>query len=314
MDYSIFYRKARDPSRVAIELPRYDIFISAFNSSDRISSVFDGVRAKRKYWLIQPEYGFRSLEFPTTGELVAPDELDEQIQIEKLLSKIGAVQRKNLCVDITGFMRHSLVFLIAKLQSLGVHCFTALYSEPRAYVKQEQTLFSTSTSGTVRSIRGMHGVHDQNLVDHVVIGIGYDHRLISEVANSKDSAAAVPLFAFPSLSPDMYQQSVMRAADCGELALSSNWIVNRRFAPANDPFATAQVVSAVIQDIDRTNKGSNVYLSPLSTKAQALGFVLYWLREGKSRGAVSMLMPECLSYERETSTGLRRFWEYRIEL
>ncbi len=231
-----------------------------------------------------------------------------------LIAKVGDLRGKSICIDITGFMRHAIVFLFAKLKACGVDKLIALYSEPDAYLKQERTLFSTATSGTVRSVRGMHGTHDPNRMDFLIIGVGYDHRLIGEVANSKDSAVSYPVFAFPSLSPDMYQQSVMRAADCGELTISNTWLVNRRFAPANDPFATAQVLSTILGDIDRMHPGSNIYLSPLSTKAQTLGFGLFWLLEGRSRGAVTMLMPECVSYARETSTGFRRLWEYTVEL
>ncbi|MDC5141190.1 hypothetical protein NRA28_16210, partial [Acinetobacter baumannii] len=82
----------------------------------------------------------------------------------------------------------------------------------------------------------------------------------------------------------------------------------------NNPFATAQVISELIKELDlENNKKNNLYLSPLSTKAQTLGFAIYWALEGSTRD-ISILLPECLTYSRETSKGLKRLWLYDVEL
>jgi hypothetical protein len=211
-------------------------------------------------------------------------------------------------------MRHVLVFLVAKLAHLGVREFTALYSEPMYYLNQESTTFSTTTTGVVRPVRGMAGSNSSAGRDALIVAVGYDHRLISEVANHKDSALVYPVLAFPSLSPDMYQQSALRSSESGDVALTGDWVSNRRFAPANDPFSTAGILQEVVGEIDRREPGANIYLSPLSTKPQALGFALYWQLEGKARGAVTLLLPECLTYSRETSQGIKRLWTYTVEL
>jgi hypothetical protein len=211
-------------------------------------------------------------------------------------------------------MRHVLVFLLAKLARNGVKELSVIYSEPVAYSKQEDTQFSTRTSGIVRPVRGMAGSNSSQAKDHLIISVGYDHKLISEVANSKDDSTVYPLFSFPSLSPDMYQQSAIKASESGDVALRGEWVSNRHFSPANDPFSTATVVRDLVADIDRAGLPANIYLSPLSTKAQALGFALYWQLEGRLRGGVSMLLPECSTYSRETSTGLKRLWLYNVEL
>lgn len=313
-DYSIFYRRPVGTNRIAQELQVYDIFVSAFNSSERVGKVFNDVRALKKIWLIHPEYKYSPLEEPVGFPKVRPESSDEIVQIEALLTEMGDLGDKTVCVDITGFMRHVLVFLLAKLAHMGVREFTALYSEPMYYAKQEHTVFSTTTSGIIRPVRGMAGSNSSQASDYLIIAVGYDHKLISEVANHKDNSTVYPLFAFPSLSPDMYQQSAIRASESGEIALEGAWITNRRFAPANDPFSTAGIVSDIVREIDRKNKPANIYLSPLSTKVQALGFALFWQLEGKARGAVTVLLPECLTYSRETSTGLKRLWTYTIEL
>lgn len=313
-DYSIFFRRPVGVDRIAQELPPFDIFVSAYNSSDRVTKVFSEIQAAKKIWLIHPEYKYEPIDGPNGFIKVSPDKTDEVEQINALLTEIGDLTGKALCVDITGFMRHALVFLVAKLAHMGVKEFTALYSEPVEYIKQENTTFSTSTAGIPRPVRGMSGSYQSLGRDHLIIGVGYDHKLISEVSSHKDSSRVHPLFAFPSLSPDMYQQSAVSASKSGEVALEDDWISNRRFAPANDPFSTASIVSDIVRHIDRQDTLANIYLSPLSTKVQALGFAIYWQLEGRLRGATTMLLPECLTYSRETSTGLKRLWTYTIEL
>lgn len=313
IDYSIFHRNKIDIETLEAVEP-FDIFISAFNSTVRVQSVFEKIVAKKKIWLIHPEYNYSHNELPTNGYIVIPEGNNELAQVDALLKSIGSLDGCRVCIDITGFMRHVLVFLVAKLNRIGINNFTAIYSEPEAYSKQEATVFTTQTAGKVRAIAGMRLSNDENAQDTLVLGVGFDHALINEVMNSKDHVVVYPVLGFPPLSPDMFQQSAIRASRSGGPALEDAWITNRRFAPANDPFATAGVVAELIRKIDATKPPPNIYLSPLSTKVQTLGFVLYWVLEGEKRGAVSMLLPECETYSRETSSGLKCLWSYEIEL
>lgn len=316
IDYSIFYRRSINVDRISKELPEFDIFVSAYNSSERVSRVFDAAIASQKFWLIHPEYCYAPLDEPTGAILIKPNSRDEVEQANQIISSLGDVRtlpQLNICIDITGFMRHALVFLVAKLARSGVTKVTFLYSEPVAYTHQENTPFSTTTSGLVRPVRGMAGINNANAKDHLIIGVGYDHKLISEVVNNKDEAEVYPIFGFPSLGADMYQQSTVRASESGDVALTGKWVSNRKFAPANDPFATADAIRNIISKIDIKYSLPNIYLSPLSTKAQTLGFALYWLLEGFDRGGVSILMPECTTYSRETSQGTKRLWLYEAE-
>ncbi|QAZ38095.1 hypothetical protein C1M51_00905 [Methylibium sp. Pch-M] len=312
MDYALFSRRPIAVDRLAKELGRFDVFVSAYNSSDRVQKVFDEVKARKKLWLIHPEYQYARIDLPTGLHLVEPNDLDEVSQVDAVLGAIGQPSGISLCVDITGFMRHALVLLLPKLAYLGVSRFTALYSEPDSYAKQEATTFSTTTSGVVRTVRGLYGTPGGGK-DHLLIAVGYDHKLISEVAGYKEGVVH-PLFAFPSLRADMYQQSALRTERSGEVALRGDWVSNRFFAPANDPFSTAAVIGERVRAIDKRGPNQNVFLAPLSTKAQALGMSLYWHFEGKSRGRCSLLLPECRTYSRETSTGFKRLWRYEVEL
>lgn len=312
IDYSLYYRRTINVDRISVEIPEFDLFISAYNSSDRIRCVYDGVRSQRKIWMIHPEYRYSGGEIPVE-ESVCPSSMDEVVQVNELLGAIGEVSPDvRVCIDITGFMRHVLLFLVAKLEYIGVKKFTAVYSEPSSYLKQEDTEFSTTTTGRVRTVSGLSSSMEYQK-DSVIVGVGYDHKLIGEVMNSREGAAIKPLFAFPSLSPDMYQQSAIRASRSGDKAQDVDWLHNRKFAPANDPFVTAEVVSSMVSALD-TRELTNVYLSPLATKVQSLGFVIYWLLQGRRRGSMAVLLPECSSYARETSSGIKRLWAFSVEL
>ncbi len=317
IDYSIFYRRSIGANRIGLEIPRFDVFLSAYNSSERVKRVFGDIRARQKFWLLHPEYCYTAPEEPNNALVIKPADRDEIIQVNAIVQAIGgenALPNLNVCIDITGFMRHVLVFLVAKLSYCGMKNISFLYSEPVTYTQLEDTPFSTTTSGLVRPIRGMAKASTSNDKDHLIIGVGYDHKLISEVVNNKDDAEVYPVFGFPSLGADMYQQSAVRASESGDVALSGKWVSNRKFSPANDPFSTADTIGRIISSIDLKHAVPNVYLSPLSTKAQTLGFAIYWVLEGVKRGGVSMLMPECITYSRETSQGMKRLWLYEVEL
>ncbi|MGK2697564.1 hypothetical protein [Serratia surfactantfaciens] len=312
IDYSVFYKRSINTERIAEELPEYDIFVSAFNSSERVGKVYNTISAKKKIWLIHPEYQYPPIEYPQENPKICPDDRNESSQVRILLAEMGDLEGKSICIDTTGFMRHVLIFLVASLFYKKVKKFTALYSEPLFYQKQGDTLFSTASSGIPRTLQGMYGSNG-NGDDHLIINVGYDHKLIGEVVDNKEGSSIFPIFSFPSLSADMYQQSALRSSKAGGVALSSGWTNNRHFSPANDPFANAAVISQIVHKIDSQCVDSNIYLTPLSTKIQALGAALYWVLEGKSRGRVSIFLPECLTYSRETSLGLKRLWSFEVE-
>jgi hypothetical protein len=313
IDYSIYYQQELQPDEIGT-IASHDVFVSAFNSSERVREVYQRISADRKIWLVHPEYQYDFGELPKNQETVVPKANSETEQVYALLTSLGPLDGKTLCIDITGFMRHVLISLMAGLARSGVTQVTVLYSEPESYAKQEATQFSTRTSGQVRTIFGMRLTRNEQAPDALILGVGFDDKLISEVINHKEHLLVYPVLSFPSLSPDMFQQSAIRAARSAAPALDEAWITNRYFAPANNPFATATVVSEIVRRLDLAGIPPNIYLSPLSTKVQALGFVLYWILEGRHRGGVSPLLPECDTYARETSVGLKRLWKYDVEL
>jgi hypothetical protein len=219
-----------------------------------------------------------------------------------------------IAVDITGFMRPQLILLPKILKSLGVKKFDAIYSEPRMYQAKEKTKFSDGPVTEVRQIKGFEGAHGTDIShDLLILAIGYDHDLISHVASSKEGAEIVEIYGLPSLRPDMYQESLIRAYRSEDALGGDEAARFRHFSPANDPFATAAVLAEVLESVKTKKIVTNIYLSPLSTKPVALGFSLFYL-DHLDGGAASMIFPIAEHYKRETSVGISRAWRYEVEL
>ena len=313
-EYLLFY-KERLPVR-AKWTRTWDVFVSAFNSSARVAEVASRVRAKDRHWLMLPEYGYTREEHPTAGRVFAQEAESEADYIAGFLSHVGSdLAGKRVVVDITGFVGHYVIALMDALQRNGVTVVDVIYAEPGRYLQSERTRFSDESVMDVRQVAGFEGVHTPDTTnDLLVLAVGYDYRLVAEVASNKEHAKKVQVFGFPSLRPDMYQESLLRASKVTE-AVGPDAADPHHFrhAPAHDPFVTAAVVSTVVREHRKKHPRANVYLSPLSTKAQALGFALFYLRECRST-ATSVLYPFCRTYARETSEGLSGAWLFRVEL
>jgi hypothetical protein len=220
----------------------------------------------------------------------------------------------SLCIDITGLLRPHLLFLVRALEQRGVRQFEALYSEPSYYKRKGATSFSGGLISGVRQVAGYEGFSNPDTQnDLLIIGMGFDANLIKEVAEDKDKANKIQLFGLPSLRADMYQQSVLRSREVADwLGDPSFSPTHRATAPANDPFVTATVLSELITARAATRPPTNIYLSPLGTKAQALGFSLFYIAEclGTNR---SIIFPFSTRYSPETTEGVSRIWLYRVE-
>ena len=315
MDYSASYKEEIPPDR-DVE-GQWDVFLSAFNPSDRVRELFDRIDARRKIWIIHPEYEMRDEDIPkgTKGtEIFQPKglDLDEADFCARLLTTISSdLAQLRLAVDVTGFMRPHMMCLVGLLKDRGVGQLDLFYSEPITYTRREATEFSKGVITGVRQVNGLEGYgNHRSDNDLMIIGAGYDHRLVSEVAQHKDAARKVVMFGFPPLRADMYQQNILRASRSWN-ALGNPPRRWRFFAPANDPFVTAEV----LREIVALNGGAdvtNLYLSPLATKAQALGFVLFYVTERRESNS-SIVFPFSSKYEKETGKGLSRTWRYVLD-
>ncbi len=315
IDYTILYKRRLTIEDLETQSEPWDVFISAFNESERVQRVFEAVAAGAKHWLLQPEYDYQVAEHPDTGLVFSPGSRNEaEFLTEYITRASGSPVAGRVCVDITGFMRPHLMLLTKLLlESPDVDSFDVLYTDPVRYSKEERTEFTKGPVVEVRQVAGFEGQHvpEHDREDLLVIGTGYDDELIRRVAEFKANSRKVQMFGLPSLQPDMYQENVLRASRASE-AVGASSDRDVCFAPANDPFATAAVLAETVHRYHEGDRVGNLYLCPVGTKPQALGFALYYLAEGEG-GPCSMIFPFAEYYAKETSKGIARIWHYRVE-
>jgi hypothetical protein len=315
IDYTIFYKKRYRHDEDWRTGDRWDLFISAFNSSQRVHDIFDGVQASEKHWWILPDYNYDPKEYPSSGTVFTSKETHESDFIQEYFDHQQLdIANQSICIDITGFMRPHLLFLMKYLWIHKVKRFDVIYTDPIRYEKKHETKFSVEGVSEVRQVAGFEGNHISDTSNDVlIIGAGYDHQLIAHVAEDKAKMRKIQIFGLPSLQADMYQENVLRANLASEAVGVGAWTTaNTRFAPANDPFVTASVLQDTIARLRAKKDITNLYLSPLATKPQVLGFALYYLLECQD-SAASIIFPFSQKYNRETTKGLSRIWKYTVE-
>lgn len=322
MEYENFYKKRYDirngfiSNKVSIK--KYDIFISAYNSSDRVKFTLKNIDAEKKHVFILPEYDFDPNEIIsveneyTTFKFAVFDEAE--IFLDYFRTNILPNSKKTILFDITGFLRPHIVYFLRLCKEFNMEAIDFLYSEPVSYKKKENTNFSKDFKN-VREIKGCAGSHQINISnDYLIIGSGYDYNMVLNIAKEKKKTKKVQILGFPSLQADMFQQNILKAYQAEEeiypnLELDSKDVI---LAPANDPFVTASLISEFIKKIDKIEPITNLYLCPLSTKSQTLGIALFYVFECLNNNT-SIIFPFCEGYEKETSEGISRFWLYTIE-
>ncbi|MBN8891039.1 MAG: hypothetical protein J0H91_12195 [Rhodospirillales bacterium] len=300
--------------KVAARGHSWDLFISAYNNSQRVQTVFSRVPAARRSWWVIPEYGYglTDLALLENPVVIARGSEAQVVKAGLAGSRFDPTRDQRLCIDITGLMRPHILFLMAHLQDIGVTQFDLLYTEPAQYSRRVETRFSIGEDVRVVSVEGFVGTHDPDTSgDLLVVGIGYDHHLISHAIQAKENARVVELHSFPSLSADMYHESILRLDRVSsERSRVSDEV---EYSSANDPFVVAAALASALRVAATRRRVTNIYLSPLATKPQAVGFGLHYLR--RMRGtATSIIYPLHLSYDKETSTGVGRSWIYPVYL
>lgn len=310
MEYSHYYKDGI--SLDDLGNGNWDVLISAHNLTERVLAVFQAASAHEKHWICHSEYGLSADVAPEEAfrcDAVREDEFILQFFEDRFHGK--SLENANICVDITGFMRPHLLYLMHYFSAMGVRGFDALYAEPGHYKKLDDTPFAAEQVYSVRQVAGFEGaMNNRTDNDLLIINAGFEDKLTAEVAEDKDKAEKILLLGLPSLKADMYQQGVLRTQRARD-ALGEG--TREVFAQASDPFATATILSEIV-DRARTEKGiDNLYLSPLATKPSALGFGLFYIRECRAKAA-SIIFPYSRRYSAESSEGIGRLWKYEISL
>ena len=312
-DYTLLYRRLSSVEEVRGS--NYDLLITAVDGSDRTRLLLDAGTAVRVVCAVLPQYQFSLSEiadlegqYPAVLPLVMSSG-DEADFANELLRRFPIGSGFRVCLDLSGFPRTHLCHLVLRLISLGVSEFDAMYIEPEHYVYEEETVFAEGTVG-VRPIRGFEGVDRPNRTEVLLIGTGFDVDVMNEVARQKPGALKLQLFGLPSLQPEMYQQNLLRTIVAGD-AVEDSVVSDRFFAPAYCPFETAQTVQQALRRAK--SLGQNLYLAPLGTKVQALGFTLYYLHECMGQRA-TMFGVTSSRLRRASAVGVGRVWRYELRM
>ena len=315
MDYTYFDKECYHHIDELDNLEKYDLFISMFVDSDRVKVPYSRIKAKNELWItISEDQNAKFLKDKNLLILHGNEDFDTLLfELRKL-----KIEKLKICVDSTGFRLQYLLFLMRCMEIEKVRTFDILYTEPKQYRDQERTNFSDNFY-QVKKLYGMSGVNTSE-ADHdlLIIAAGYDHSRIIDVAKLKKHCKKVLLFGFPSLSPDMFQENVLRAykaeSDLGSECFED--ISSNIFAPAYDPFVTAQTIKEYIeQEQWKSGKDfTNIYFAPLSSKPHAIGMAIYFLLEKGWQKNYSIIYPFCNTYYPNNSDGVAKIWRYTIEL
>lgn len=312
-DYTYLYKKILSFDEQ--ETTHYDVFISAFTNAERVQNPFSKIRASKKYWLILPEYGFEKNDFPTVkgpeSEVISITQDNNGIGgINELIEQVVGNKQTatSLCIDSTGFIRPTLLFLMRLLHQCGIKKYDMLYSEPSVYKEREQTSFSLELADA-SPICGFEGTHHADTTnDLLIIGAGYEDKLVLQVSESKKHATKKLICGFPPLQADMYQENMLKVKEAEAIGLYDRITVS-----ASDPFETAEKIREIVKEHEKKHGEFNLYLAPLATKSQTLGFGLYYITE-RLNTATSIIFPFAEKYAKETSEGAGRIWRYSIEI
>ncbi|HET7117833.1 MAG TPA: hypothetical protein VFI29_15165 [Hanamia sp.] len=303
MNYTIFYKTSYENGNIDCG-DGYDLFVSAYDGCERTATIFDKIKSNKKIWIDFPHYkNDLSEEHVYHCKSFREDEcfidLFTSIQLEANLK---------ICIDITGFIRPHLIFFIKYLHYSGIKKIDFLYSEPQHYNNAEDTTFS----GFITEVKVIEGCGSPINIpdtdnDLLIVSAGYDDNLIARILQFKSKIKKKYfLVGFPSLQPDMYQENILKI---NKVKDSIGKKIDK-YAPAYDPFITAQVINEIVEE---NSNHSNIYLSPLSTKPQALGIAFYYLWNFEKK-PISIIFPYSNTYHPKTAIGIKKTWKYTFEL
>lgn len=308
MNYTYFFKEQYESISDLKVDEEYDLFIATYNFTDRVKRPAEHISAKKKIWLMLPDYQEDVfLANKTQYYLSGATDYDG---ILKFFRSLIIQDGMRLCIDATGFIIPHLLILLKCLRNHEHHpTVDILYSEADRYSDAESTVFSQAFT-SVCQIRGYEGQHVSKMEsDIMIIASGYDYSRIRDVASYKKRASKVQMIGFPSMKADMFQENILAASEADLFSVCP--LANNIFTPAYDPFVAAQTIKEYIEEREQKKHITNIYLAPLSSKPLAIGMALYYLWENGEKKPMSIVYPECDKYIQDNAVGIGRIWLYQ---
>jgi len=158
MDYSIFYKEDYSINEIKTLGP-FNIFISSFDDCERTINVAKEIIADNKIWLIFPHYKIKNEAYPKDFRVYTNSSYKEDDYFQDFINENIIKSNASICIDITGFIRPHLLFLLKYLEVVGVKKVELLYTEPKKYLRADETSFS----GFIDDIRIIEGCTSVNV-------------------------------------------------------------------------------------------------------------------------------------------------------
>lgn len=315
MNYTYFYKYCYYKPDDLTSAGHYDVLISAYCHDVRVEVPWSQIDADRKIWIVDPSNS--NLIFKPSGEDYVVNDVTDLSGVLEFVGVVGLDKNARICIDSTGFIIPILYVLLRSLQKYGILNFDVIYSEPQKYIMAENTSFSDFYFDT-KQVLGYGGMHSSEMNnDILIVASGYDDQRISDIANFKKSVKRkIQILGFPPLQADMFQENIVKAYNA-ESALGSQCfdkMEDNIFAPAYDPFVTAQNIKEYLVEKQQKTLFTNIYFSPLSSKPLALGIALFYIWEQGHHQAMSIIYPQCKNYITENSEGIGCIWRYEFQI
>lgn len=219
------------------------------------------------------------------------------------------LSNKKVIIDITVLTKgyFFLLFNVMK-KELNLYEFFIIYTEPERYNKnnEESEIILTKGLDRVESMPGFPG-SSRNSDDALIIILGFEGRRSMEVFNNINPELTYAINGFPSFQMGWHKISLESNST---FLQESGAFDHMFFAPAVDPFETRNTIYEIVNEIRKNNKNMNIIISPLGSKLQALGVLLYALGNKK----IKIVYPFPSTYNPDYSYKYGHTWLFKVNL
>lgn len=217
---------------------------------------------------------------------------------------------KQVIIDITVFTK-AYFFLLFKVlkEKFSLHEFYVVYTEPAKYKSKSadrNEIILTEGLDRVESIPGFAG-SSINSKDALIVILGFEGKRSMDIFNSVNPELTYAVNGLPSFQPGWHKISLEANLPFLQESGASEHLF---FAPAVDPFETRNTVSQIVEEIEKNNINMNIIISPLGTKLQAFGVLLYALGNKK----IKVIYPFPSVYKPDYSYKYGPTWIFKVDL
>lgn len=235
----------------------------------------------------------------TTGIIKSP------ISILDFLNKYTFKFDSRVGLDISCFTKPYIYYLLNFFKRKNITNINVFYTEPQSYLFKKglfKTFRTNSGPISINEIPGYPGKYLRGYKNILVLLLGFDGGLSSEITQDISPELTILVNGFPSYTPKFKDISLI----ANERLVSDPNII-KKYASANNPFDIYNVLDS-IKNADGKNNFLNV--APLGTKPMALGACLFALHNPDVR----VVYPLPANYETKYTNECWNSWLYELPL